>query len=816
MRVLGHHELLIRLASGGAANVFLTRDVKAPPPGRLLALKVLLPQLAGNDDFLRMFFTEAKIASRLQHPNVVQIAGFGQVEGIHCLAMEYIFGASLAQVLRASGRAKRPLTVGVLLRITAQVCDALHAAHELLDEHGQPMGLVHRDVTPQNILIGFNGVPKLTDFGIAKATDRGWETQAGIVKGKFSYMAPEQAMGKRVDRRTDIFCTGIVLWEALTGQELFKGSTPLEVIENIRKQTIPPPSKVVPGLSSIVDPIVMKALRRTPRQRYQTAGEMRDAIETLIERAGVQIDAKTISQEFAEIFGDIIYKRAFALRAAMAGNADLDELAELLGGGKLREEHLPFIPGGANNPDPLGLFSESEPMASESIFDTAGGVVAALPARSEEPFDDVDIEFDEEAARAENTAEAEPIFEAAEETEPPDSVRAPDLASFQSVQGWDDSTRMMAPEDDLLSMLSEEDATIGLVPDEWKQRFGGSMAIAEVRDPVPSAGFGDDEETIDASRLHERFDVSAEDDPIEQTISDEAYGESTMSDDRALAPVYDAKAFQSRVVRDELESKPARSASSHRPVPRAPSLDLSPEDLTPAPELEVAARPVAPSAKKKPTRPPPPPPSTRVVMAEPKPLGYLAADDADPPVMPGELDEPPPGELPRRPPRSSSYQVVRSSVPPAPGSSARGAPQRSASSSSNGAQGFGSTRPQELSASALRQLAADGSQVGSQRPSTGAGPVQSAPVPAGQHVAPSNPQMMMPGQSSLSNPGYPRPMYMSQSHPGYMVGPHTPSSQHNIVVQRPPSVLRPILFGLLAVMLIAAGVLLGIVLMQYV
>ncbi len=145
---LGDHELLIRLASGGAANVFLVRDLKAPPPGRLLALKILLPSLASNEDFLKMFFAEAKLAARLVHKNIVTIAGFGQVDGIHCLAMEYVFGASLAQVLRASAKAKKPLTVGVLLRITADVCDALHYAHELTDDSDQPMGVVHRDVTP--------------------------------------------------------------------------------------------------------------------------------------------------------------------------------------------------------------------------------------------------------------------------------------------------------------------------------------------------------------------------------------------------------------------------------------------------------------------------------------------------------------------------------------------------------------------------------------------------------------------------------------------------------------------------------------------
>jgi serine/threonine protein kinase len=146
---LGRHELLVRLAAGGAANVFLARDTSSRGSGRLLALKVLLPNLAANEDFLRMFFTEARIAAQLQHDNIVQIAGFGRMGGIHSLAMEYVFGASLAQVLRQSARKRKPLTVGVLLKITASVCSALHYAHELRDKTGRPMGLVHRDVTPQ-------------------------------------------------------------------------------------------------------------------------------------------------------------------------------------------------------------------------------------------------------------------------------------------------------------------------------------------------------------------------------------------------------------------------------------------------------------------------------------------------------------------------------------------------------------------------------------------------------------------------------------------------------------------------------------------
>ncbi|MBX2814333.1 MAG: serine/threonine protein kinase, partial [Myxococcales bacterium] len=457
---LGNHELLVRLASGGAANVFLVRDFSAPKSNRLLALKTLLPSLASNEDFLQMFFAEARIASRLKHENIVSITGFGQVEGIHCLAMEYVFGASLSQVLRASARAKRPLTVGVLLRITAAVCDALHFAHEMEDELGEPMGLVHRDVTPQNILISFNGVPKLTDFGIAKATGRGWETQAGIVKGKFSYMSPEQALGKKVDRRSDIFGTGIVLWEALTGRDLFRGSTPMEVLTAIREQKIEAPSKVVSGLTPIVDPIVMRALRRSPRDRYQDSREMRDSILELIERAGVDIDAETISKELYAIYGEEIGKRAVELKKASGGKANLEELAKVLGGMPLnQQQHLPMIPGGVTHPDPLGLFSDHEPV---------NGVETDAMTSMERP-----------------TTEQTP------EESWDDSATGEHL---EVVSRWNEGSVEAPDEDELLAMLSEEDATVGLLPKEFAAKFGAGLELPEDEGGIVS--YQEDEATL--------------------------------------------------------------------------------------------------------------------------------------------------------------------------------------------------------------------------------------------------------------------------------------------------------------------------------
>ena len=179
-------------------------------------------------------------------------------------------------------------------------------------------------------------------------------------------MSPEQALGKKVDRRADVFCLGIVLWEALTGKDLFKGSTPIEVLASVREQKILPPSKVVPDLTPIVDPIVMRALRRAPNQRYQTAGQMRDDIEALMKRAGVEIGTEVISKEVRTIYGEEIRKRAHVLRRLREGENCLEEVAEVLGAGLLNRSQLPSFSAGQTDPDPLRLFSSGEGL-QESI-----------------------------------------------------------------------------------------------------------------------------------------------------------------------------------------------------------------------------------------------------------------------------------------------------------------------------------------------------------------------------------------------------------------------------------------------------------------
>lgn len=339
---LGHYELLIRLAAGGGANVFLARDNKASAPGRLVALKVILPELVSVPNAVRAFYTEAKIAARLRHPNIVGIAGFGETDGIYGLAMEYVFGVSLAELLNTTNRLQTPLTVCAILRMVADICGALHYAHDLCEDDGTPMNLVHRDISPENILIGFDGVPMLTDFGIAKVTNRGWQTQAGILKGKSRYMSPEQLLAKRLDRRSDVFLLGIVLWESLTGRPLFTGASVSDIFKAIGQRPIPTPSEVCPGLPPVIDGIVMNALRRVPSQRYPSARAMKQAIDDLLAQADVTVTPQSIASELASVFGGVIEGRAHMLRHAMNGKTvDVVRLANLMGGEPLNESQLP-------------------------------------------------------------------------------------------------------------------------------------------------------------------------------------------------------------------------------------------------------------------------------------------------------------------------------------------------------------------------------------------------------------------------------------------------------------------------------------------
>ncbi len=286
----GKYQLVRKLGSGGMGEVFLARpSLAAPPPVRPIVIKRILPHLTENGRFLRLFLEEARIAARLNHPNIVQIFELGEFEGNWFVGMEFVDGRDLREVMRQSKESLLPVPTGVACRIGIEAAAGLDHAHRSRDPTGRPLKIVHRDVSPHNILVGFDGSVKLIDFGVAKAANRSSNTRSGILKGKFPYMAPEQAEGKRVDKRIDVFALGIVLWEALTSRFLFRGKSDAATLRLVRACEVPAPSSHNPQVSPKLDAVLLKALAREPTDRYPDASALEAALQDVV--VADQLDA---------------------------------------------------------------------------------------------------------------------------------------------------------------------------------------------------------------------------------------------------------------------------------------------------------------------------------------------------------------------------------------------------------------------------------------------------------------------------------------------------------------------------------------------
>ncbi|MFY0575155.1 serine/threonine protein kinase [Cystobacter fuscus] len=276
----GKYQLLKRIATGGMAQIFLARE---RGQNRLLVIKRILPHLADNEEFVQMFLDEARIAARLDHPHIVQIYDLGSQDDSFFIAMEYIHGEDLRRVWKRAERSGQLIPVAFVCRALSEACAGLDHAHKKVDAHGKPLNIVHRDISPQNILLTFDGRTKVVDFGIAKAADQATETRSGVLKGKYSYMSPEQAAGEKVDRRSDIFALGVVLYELLTGTRLFKRSNDVITLQAVIECKVLPPSQVNPRVPKDLDPIVMKALEREPGDRYPEALQLQRALEAWLD-----------------------------------------------------------------------------------------------------------------------------------------------------------------------------------------------------------------------------------------------------------------------------------------------------------------------------------------------------------------------------------------------------------------------------------------------------------------------------------------------------------------------------------------------------
>jgi serine/threonine protein kinase len=285
----GKYTLFERIGRGGMADVYKGRISGPAGFERVFVVKRILPHLSDDATFIKMFVDEAKMSARLAHPNIVQIFELGAVEGEYFISMEYVRGRDLADTMRAIWKTMGPPRPELVAYVGREACRALAYAHSLTDEHGRPLGMIHRDVSPSNIMLSYEGAVKLLDFGIAKALGEAPEiTKSGTMKGKYAYMAPEQTDGDDVDHRIDIFSCGIVLHEVLTGRRLFKGQNDILTIERVRRCEVPPPSQQNPMVPPELDAIILKALAKDRNKRWATAADMADALDDVVHHARFQ------------------------------------------------------------------------------------------------------------------------------------------------------------------------------------------------------------------------------------------------------------------------------------------------------------------------------------------------------------------------------------------------------------------------------------------------------------------------------------------------------------------------------------------------
>jgi serine/threonine-protein kinase len=299
------------------ATVWAARQKGSRGFQKTVAVKTMLPALSDDPKFEQMFLDEAGLAAKIHHPNVAEILDLGEQDDILYIVMEWIDGEALSVIARAAKKNELFIPIRITLRIVAQACMGLHAAHELRDENDQLFGLVHRDVSPQNILVTYDGHVKLVDFGVAKATNRaGGETSAGQLKGKIPYMSPEQARGGQVDRRTDIFAMGIVLYKLTTGIHPFAGDTDLATMTKIISQPALPPRARNPRFSADLEHVLLRCLQKDPDKRFQTMLELERALQGVLAREGSAND-DDLAMFIRTLMGDRGQKRRSQLRDAV-------------------------------------------------------------------------------------------------------------------------------------------------------------------------------------------------------------------------------------------------------------------------------------------------------------------------------------------------------------------------------------------------------------------------------------------------------------------------------------------------------------------
>ncbi len=297
------YQVLAKLASGGMAEIFLARGEGVAGVERYCVLKRILRDRASDVQFVQMFLDEARLAAQLQHPNIAQVYDIGKLGDSYFFTMEYVHGETVRGLLHRAVELRRQLPIGCVLTIVAGAAAGLHHAHVRVGIDGRALGIVHRDVSPSNLMVSYEGSVKLVDFGVAKASDRTHETKSGTVKGKISYLSPEQCRGRRVDRRSDLFSLGICFWEMLTAERLYRRASDFENMNAIVSESPPAPSSRRADIPPELDELVLRLLAKDPDARCQTADEVVEAVEAFAAGTGSVLSASALGRLVRELLG---------------------------------------------------------------------------------------------------------------------------------------------------------------------------------------------------------------------------------------------------------------------------------------------------------------------------------------------------------------------------------------------------------------------------------------------------------------------------------------------------------------------------------
>ena len=487
-RPFGPYTLLRRLAVGGMAEVYVARAKGIGGFEKLVAIKVIHPRFSEDEHFIQMLVEEAKISVLLTHVNIAQIFDLGCIDDTYFIVMEYIEGADAYRLLRRANDRKKKLPFDICAYVAGEVCNGLDYAHRKRDAEGKPLGIVHRDISPQNVLISYAGEVKLVDFGIAKAALRTGQTEAGVIKGKYYYMSPEQAWGDPMDHRSDIFSTGVVLYELLTGEMLYQEDNIPQLLDKVRKAEIKPPSHKRRDVPQELSAIVMKAVAKRPQDRFQSAHEMAQELASFLYRTSPSFTAQRVADAMGTLFEEEI--RRFGSPVSSRTSS---------------ERRLPSEP-------PPGAFADDEPTVSlaamapdEFAPDPTKSIIFDLDEDEGETRNDVlpyrrrlELErqrkerAEQEAERRRSARPPPPAAPVAAVGAPPKPARMPAVAYpddaptaqvTEQPPEWDDSTLASAP----AASAGDWDDDQTMVDDSGRTAAQVDALLANAGRPLPSA-----------------------------------------------------------------------------------------------------------------------------------------------------------------------------------------------------------------------------------------------------------------------------------------------------------------------------------------